>query len=616
MSRLERALEDCLTRLSRGEATLEECLSRYPEEAAELRRLLGVVEYLERGRAVSPRPAFKAEARARLVAHMRANPRDRKKAFGVPFALGRAFNFASGVLAVVILFLFTGTVLAQAALPGDSLYSWRVGSERVWRSLHPDLLVADIALSNRHARDLASVAGNSEAEPVARQDYRQTLDYLDDHTAPEEKALISQALIEQQASLAQVRVIVPELEQFLATVAPLETSLALEHAVAAVQARQITYALTVRNEGPAGPATVTLTDTLSPAEMFVAAEGDARCTTPGPGQLTCRVDNLAAGEARRLALTTTIQRCYAGPVANTAVVAGTGRTLNTNPDNRVMAETVVSLPFPQEAQVAYVQSDGRGHDLGLVTASTLSPDLPRHTAAPAWSPDGARLAFFGEDGISERGGVYSQGNGLWVVDVSNGRINNPRQLIALDHIRNTAWSPDGRRLAFEVGPPGQTHEVVVVEAGSGEPVSRFPGEQPAWSPDSRQLVVRSCAPDCGLWRVNLDGRGGVRLTSGSTDSYPAWSPGGEYLVFASERDGNWEIYRLGLADNELVRLTGRPGTDTTPVFGPCGEEIYLRTDQFGGWWITVMRLDGSDERMVREGVGASDDWGLARPAVY
>jgi hypothetical protein len=29
-----------------------------------------------------------------------------------------------------------------------------------------------------------------------------------------------------------------------------------------------------------------------------------------------------------------------------------------------------------------------------------------------------------------------------------------------------------------------------------------------------------------------------------------------------------------------------------------------------------MKLDGSDERKVQEGVGFSDDWGLARPAVH
>ena len=89
------------------------------------------------------------------------------------------------------------------------------------------------------------------------------------------------------------------------------------------------------------------------------------------------------------------------------------------------------------------------------------------------------------------------------------------------------------------------------------------------------------------------------------------------MAFTSDKEeGNWEIYLLTLADNQLSRLTNRPGTDITPIFGPCGQEIYLRTDHYGGWRITVMKLDGSDETTIVEGVGATDDWGLARPAIH
>lgn len=74
---------------------------------------------------------------------------------------------------------------------------------------------------------------------------------------------------------------------------------------------------------------------------------------------------------------------------------------------------------------------------------------------------------------------------------------------------------------------------------------------------------------------------------------------------------------MRLADGQIVRLTNQPGTDITPIFSPDGEEIYFRTDAFGDWRINAIRLDGSKEHLIREGVGgSSDDWGMARPAIH
>jgi TolB protein len=203
-----------------------------------------------------------------------------------------------------------------------------------------------------------------------------------------------------------------------------------------------------------------------------------------------------------------------------------------------------------------------------------------------------------------------------VIEVQTGAVE---LIFQVDHITNMTWSPDGTKLALEVGPPNVAHQVFVIDARGGREISRFPGEQPAWSPDidNQELIIKACKPECGLWRVGLDGVGGRLMTGDSTDSYPSWSPNGDYLVFASRAGtGDWEIYRLQLANGEAVPLTNRPGSDTTPVFSSDGLEVYFRTDAFGDWQIRAMAVDGSNERVVKDGVGSSDDWGLARPAVH
>jgi uncharacterized repeat protein (TIGR01451 family) len=393
---------------------------------------------------------------------------------------------------------------------------------------------------------------------------------------------------------------------------PLPTRLTLDYQ-SGTTGRWLTYTITITNVGPTQPVTATLLNQLSPFESLVASS-EPTCGLANQGLITCTLNNLSTETPYRLTLTTTVQACYAGLITQTATVTGTGPFINVTPSNRSTVTNTVSLPYPLAARIAYVQNNGPTHNLGLVdsTGRLLNDNLHQRASTPAWSPDGKQLAFFGEAGISDFGGVYGQGNGVYLVDAQG---ENPRQLLAQDHIKNIAWSADNTKLAIEIALPDQAHEIMVVETGNGQFINRFSGEQPAWSADSQKLVVKSCIPECGLWQVNLDGSEGQQLTFNESDSFPAVSPDGLHLTFASAQEGDWEIYRLNQMTGQVLRLTSRPGSDTTPVFGPCAQEIYFRTDAFGGWRINAIQLDGSRERLVREGVGHSDDWGLARPAI-
>jgi TolB protein len=50
------------------------------------------------------------------------------------------------------------------------------------------------------------------------------------------------------------------------------------------------------------------------------------------------------------------------------------------------------------------------------------------------------------------------------------------------------------------------------------------------------------------------------------DGAPTWSPDGLYLAFQSDRDGNTEIYRLGIEGGGLQRLTNSGEPDTDPAW--------------------------------------------------
>lgn len=629
MSKLERVLDDCLAQLASGQSTVEQCLADHPECAPELQRLLLAAQILEPGQSIEPTPVFKAKARSQLIAHMVSNPKKKRSAAywpaWVPFFLGRSFNMAFGLAAVLLLFLSTGTVLAQSALPGEALYDWKLTSEQVFRTLHPNPLSVDLMVAQRRINDITQVSGNDEAEALALSEYEHSLSNLSDYDSPESRQTITAALVQQKAELDQVDVDVPELDRLLAELDPVPVpplvaepvELAFSYQTVNIDGRTITYRATITNTTSSQPISTTLVTALSPNEAFVSDSG-ADCALNNNGELSCVVDDLALNASRSVTVTTRAVPCYTGMVASSATLDMGNASAQISPTRLIKAENVINSQFPNPARVLYVQSNDRNSDLGLVTAggTALNAEFHRWAAAPAWSPDGKQLAFFGVQGISQLASPYNKGNGVWVVDVINNQQQNPRQLLAQDHIKNLTWSPDGTMIAVEIGPPGITHEIAIIDANDGHQLYRFAGEQPAWSPDSRQLVIKGCFEACGLWLVELNGTRVKQVTTDSTDSYPAWSPAGDLLAFSSSnRDGNWEIYLLQMDNGSLSRLTYRAGTDTTPVFGPCGQDLYLRTDQYGSWWITAMPLDGSDEYKVQEGVGSTVEWGLARPAV-
>ena len=65
-----------------------------------------------------------------------------------------------------------------------------------------------------------------------------------------------------------------------------------------------------------------------------------------------------------------------------------------------------------------------------------------------------------------------------------------------------AWSPDGRKIAFEGGPYATSSVYVVNADGSGQRRLARNGEAPAWSPDGRTIAFFS---DSKIYVMNADG---------------------------------------------------------------------------------------------------------------
>ncbi len=179
----------------------------------------------------------------------------------------------------------------------------------------------------------------------------------------------------------------------------------------------------------------------------------------------------------------------------------------------------------------------------------------------AFSPDGNSIALFARKGAWRV---------LVLLDVLHGGVDRVLELSGVDQPFAPAWSPDGRRIAFGGYRDGR-FDIFSVDVETAE-VTRITDDDiydaaPVYAPDGRSLVVTSVIGGYGkLYRIDLaDPRQRQPLTSGeSNDTDAVFSADGGTLYFISDRTDADNVYGLDLASGEV-----RQHTDAvTIVFQP------------------------------------------------
>ena len=66
------------------------------------------------------------------------------------------------------------------------------------------------------------------------------------------------------------------------------------------------------------------------------------------------------------------------------------------------------------------------------------------------------------------------------------------------------------------------------------------------------------------------------------------------IVFASNRDGDWDIYSMDVNGNNLLQLTDHPASDEDPACSPDGRRIAFRSERDGTPDLYVMDRDGNN----------------------
>ncbi len=185
-------------------------------------------------------------------------------------------------------------------------------------------------------------------------------------------------------------------------------------------------------------------------------------------------------------------------------------------------------------------------------------------AAPAWSPDGARIAytsFAGYDPVYETGSI-----GVRIIDVETG---DETDLTGAEYplAFNPSWSPDGTEIAF-----------IVKHQGIGERPQHSPGD----------VVV-----------AKLGQEGFENITAGAVRDVwsVSWSPAGEHMLLYSLFGQTWyeppttSIRLLQRSSGELAQIAGVDERPTMPVWSPDGTQFAFTVEE-----TSIVLADTKDNR--------------------
>ncbi len=233
--------------------------------------------------------------------------------------------------------------------------------------------------------------------------------------------------------------------------------------------------------------------------------------------------------------------------------------------------------------------EGCGIDWGIV--------YPLIDEYPAWSPDGNTIAYrhYGiteVDSATGGGRVDYDKAGIWLADADG--ANHRLFIKGGDH---PAWSPDGEMLVFTIN-----YQIYTIKTdGTDFRQLTDTGKNlfPAWSPNGRRIAYNS-KPSGGyftIWILNVDGS--RKIDTGIAGIFPFWSPDQRYLIYFDK-----EIWRIEVGAYIPEQITDLNGYCRFAAYSPDGSKI-----AFSNYvQIYVMDADGGNLKQLTTRGGTQPSW--------
>jgi Tol biopolymer transport system component len=186
----------------------------------------------------------------------------------------------------------------------------------------------------------------------------------------------------------------------------------------------------------------------------------------------------------------------------------------------------------------------------------------------------------------------------------------PSEVAPSERAPSEVVGPSGD-IAFSVKESDTEYDIFVgsAEDESVEPLIVAGGAdvQLSWSQHGTRIAWSAAD---GIRIANADGSGNTLLSDhGTQDRKPEWSPDDTLIVFASSRDGDFDLYTHQVDGTDQNVLTDNDGVDFDPSWSAATDRIAFASDRAGGLDIWTIDPDGANPRPLSgdDGAAGGDD---------
>jgi Tol biopolymer transport system component/DNA-binding winged helix-turn-helix (wHTH) protein len=204
--------------------------------------------------------------------------------------------------------------------------------------------------------------------------------------------------------------------------------------------------------------------------------------------------------------------------------------------------------------------------------------LTRHPSewiSPAWSPDGTQIAFHRLAGAD---------TGIYVVPALGGperKLRSTRMLGTWGAMSMISWSPDGRWIAFN-NVPSDEHAMMSLlsteELETDQPLNGancLEQGQPAFSHGGEYLAYWCFRTEAEAWLYSLPLPDGKPKMIGPFRAWPqglTWSADDEKLIYSHWNTSSFQLGEVTVANGSVKRLA-LEGSAQLPTVSPKGDKL-------------------------------------------
>lgn len=257
-------------------------------------------------------------------------------------------------------------------------------------------------------------------------------------------------------------------------------------------------------------------------------------------------------------------------------------------------EEILGIPGAFNTQIAFVSVVGkvgdRTYQLQLADADGENPQAmltsPRPILSPAWAPDGIRIAYVSFENRTQ--------SAIYIQDRQKGSREKVISRVGINGA--PAWSPDGKNMAVTLSYEGNP-DIYILQISNGRlrrlTQSDAIDTEAIWLDNDTLIFTSDRSGGPQIYQVSSRGGRAKRLTfEGGYNASASVSPDGSTIAFVHGAGAGFQIAAIDRKSGLFQTLT--QGTlDEAPSFSPNGQMIIYATEKNGRGTLGAVSLDGS-----------------------